>query len=421
MKIAKMAMACMCVLGGWNWCAGAEPQTAEVKMELMAEGAMRKIGGYQPQQLKLVTNKPATLKNGPNSKAALYGTIPFGGAKKLVVLDEPEGADAKLYVDANGNGDVMDDPATQWEKKVVQGQNGQSMTQYSGNIKLPLGKDENAPVVNLGAYRFDKNDPNRAQFKQTLFYYRDYALEGEVTLGGNKYPAMLVDDKATGDFSGKGAAAGAIPRLMIDRNSDGKFDFRSESFEVTKAFNIGGTTWKMSELKSDGSFKLAVSSEKVAEIKPPPNHSVGQKITAFKAKKMDGKTVNFPEDYKGKVVLLDFWATWCGPCMVEVPELVRAYGEFQPKGVEILGISLDQPNSADRVKSVTGEHKMTWPQVYDGKFWKAEIAQLYDVHSIPAAFLVDGDTGEILAVGNSLRGPNLAKTFEAALEKKGKK
>jgi len=116
--------------------------------------------------------------------------------------------------------------------------------------------------------------------------------------------------------------------------------------------------------------------------------------------------------------MLDFWATWCGPCMGEVPGLAKAYGEFHPKGIEILGISLDQPKAEDTIKKVTGEKGMTWPQVYDGKFWQAEVAQLYGIESIPSAYLVDGDTGEVLAAGTSLRGENLAKSFQAALEKK---
>ena len=210
---------------------------------------------------------------------------------------------------------------------------------------------------------------------------------------------------------------------MIDINGDGKFTPRGEVFESTKPFHVKGTTWalKASDGASGAPVAIAASNVKVPEIALPPNHGVGQKITPFTAKRMDGKPVNFPADYKGKIVLLDFWATWCGPCMAEVDGLVSAYNEYRPQGVEILGISLDQPNAAKRVKAVTAEKDMAWPQVYDGKFWQAAVAQKYGINSIPAAFLVDGDTGEILATGGSLRGGNLAETLKKAVEKKGSK
>src|SRR5216117_3740266 len=96
---------------------GAAQPTADVKLDLIQEGAMKKLCGYMPQQLKLSETKPEALTKSPDTISPLYGTIEFAGAKHLILLDEPEGHDGKLYVDANGNGDLTDDPPTTWTKK----------------------------------------------------------------------------------------------------------------------------------------------------------------------------------------------------------------------------------------------------------------------------------------------------------------
>src|SRR5256885_9369422 len=142
--------------------------TADAKMGVMAKGAMQKMGGYRPQQVKMSTDKPADLKKAPEMAAPMYGSIEFGGKSYLMAIDEPEGKDAKLYVDANGNGDLTDDPAAKWEKKELSGPGGKKVIQYFGAFRLPLGSGEKAPLVQLECYRFDKNDPQRAQLKDTF-------------------------------------------------------------------------------------------------------------------------------------------------------------------------------------------------------------------------------------------------------------
>ena len=90
---------------------------------------------------------------------------------------------------------------------------------------------------------------------------------------------------------------------------------------------------------------------------------------------------------QGKVVLVDFWATWCGPCMAEVPNVVKAFEKLHGKGFEIVGISLDSDKA--KLVSVTKEKGMTWPQYFDGKGWKNEFAQKYGINSIPRMWLVN--------------------------------
>jgi thiol-disulfide isomerase/thioredoxin len=99
----------------------------------------------------------------------------------------------------------------------------------------------------------------------------------------------------------------------------------------------------------------------------------------------DGSPVNLAS-LRGKVVLIDFWATWCGPCMKEVPNVVAAYKKYRDQGFEIIGISLDQ--SKDAMFKVNQEKEMTWPQYFDGKGWQNEIATRFHIRAIPAMWLV---------------------------------
>ena len=103
---------------------------------------------------------------------------------------------------------------------------------------------------------------------------------------------------------------------------------------------------------------------------------------------IDGREVDLSK-MKGKVVLIDFWATWCGPCVAEIPNLKKTYDKLHSKGFEVIGISLD--SSEEKLKKFVKDRDMPWPQYFDGKGWKNKISTQYGIRSIPAMWLVDKD------------------------------
>jgi peroxiredoxin len=110
--------------------------------------------------------------------------------------------------------------------------------------------------------------------------------------------------------------------------------------------------------------------------------------------------------FRGKYVLIDFWASWCGPCRQENPNVVKAFNAYNSKGFTVLGVSLDQPTAKDKWMKAIHDDKLTWTQVSDLKYWKNDVAVQYGIQAIPQNYLIDPQ-GKI--VGKNLRGEALNK------------
>ncbi|MET6999914.1 peroxiredoxin family protein [Chitinophaga defluvii] len=139
--------------------------------------------------------------------------------------------------------------------------------------------------------------------------------------------------------------------------------------------------------------------------------AIGAPAMEFTQNDVNGKPIKL-SDYKGKYVLVDFWASWCGPCRAENPNVLENYEKYHDKGFEILGVSLDDKKE-NWVKAIKDDG-LTWQHVSDLKGWKNEVAKQYNIRAVPSNFLLDKE-GKIIAV--NLRAEDLGKKLAEIYDK----
>jgi thiol-disulfide isomerase/thioredoxin len=372
--------------------------SGELKETFIEKGITAKTGGFRPERAPMEEASDLIKKEPEGLTNKKYGAIKINDLSWAFLLDEPEEGDAKLYLDTNQDGDLTNDPGTEWTAKAVG-----KYTQYngSGQIQLPNGK-----LGTVMMYRFDPTEERRAPLKNTLLFYSDFGYEFEFQLDGESLKTFVA-----------GTVSDSTP-LPIDRDGNGRISSRFEVAKVGEPFNFTGTTYRF--LANEGKLSLKEETDAIAQLPPPPDLRLGKTAISFTAKAMDGTDVEFPKSYAGKIVMLDFWATWCGPCIGEVPNMKQAYEDWHDKGFEILGVSLDDEKDEEKLKEFVTEKKLPWAQIYDGKGWDAEQAIRYDVSGIPFVLLVDGDSGKILGTSRELRGKGLSEYVGKQLEEKSK-
>jgi thiol-disulfide isomerase/thioredoxin len=148
----------------------------------------------------------------------------------------------------------------------------------------------------------------------------------------------------------------------------------------------------------------------VKDLETARRLAVGAEPIPFEVVGIKGEKLS-PAEFKGKVLLLDFWATWCGPCKVEMPNVKRVYEKYNKAGFEIVGISLDRSRSD--FDAYLDKYGISWPQFFDGKYWQNDVAVQYGVRSIPATYLIDRK-GKIRY--KSLRGRQLEVAVQKLLK-----
>ena len=273
----------------------------------------------------------------------------------------------------------------------------------NGKINITLGKENDSATgtANNDAYQEIKTQMNGIRTKLNAIY----EAMGDSTLSDEQKEAKQKEGMQLQEEAEKIIKEGVEKNIT---NPVGVFLFQQTYYNNSTAENEALLQQVPANYQDNEAIKrikeLTENQKKTA---------VGTPFIDFEMQTPEGKTVKL-SDYvgKGKVVLVDFWASWCGPCRQEMPHLVEAYAKYKGKNFEIVGVSLDQDAAA--WKTAIEKLNMTWPQMSDLKFWQSEGAQLYAVNSIPHTVLIDGK-GTIIARG--LRGDQLEAKIEEAVKK----
>jgi S1-C subfamily serine protease/thiol-disulfide isomerase/thioredoxin len=355
------------------------------------------VGYYRPARIDLTEDAPIKPKAEPTYRSKpLYGVLRLGetaNSSFLVAIDEPTDGEPKIYIDRDGTGDLTRGPGD-WQRN-----NRGSF--FIGQVAIDVPYTTGKIPYKFSFYRMKARQPN------ALFYYRSSGRQGQVTLDGRSYRVLVMDDNADGRFDDLSHGS-----LIIDLNQDNKLDATMDSaeyFRLDEPFNVHGNVWEVASLSPDG-LRIALRRSK-ASVPIKSYIDVGYQAPDFSAQGLDGQPIHLKtEAAKGRYVLLDFWASWCGPCRHEFPAISRAYAQYKNHGLTVIGVNLD----SDRAKAVAAaeQAKLSYPHVFDGRGWKSEVAALYRIHGIPQILLIDSN---LKIVAKNLRGPMLEKRLRELL------
>jgi len=389
-----------------------EPAPGEAKPETPApgpsatfklqpqQGVMGKlVSYYRPVRVMLSAKPEEKLTKEPqyNSKEPLYGTLQVGDGPDnhiTLVVDEAEGKPPRVYLDRNNDQDLTNDGPGEWSRDA-----GDILALSDVVIDVPY-KTGKVPYT-FQFYRF-KN-----RLHDAVLCYRDADREGEITSDGKTYKIAVLDENADGRFDDLDADT-----MLIDLNQDGRLEGDPDSAEfysLAEPFNVHGKVWQAASLSPDGTELVLRPSDAKVEMKMYLD--VGYPAPAFAGKDLDDKSIDLKQSPAGtKYVLLDFWASWCGPCRSEFPNFRRLYAQYKDHGLRVIGVNLDEDHT--RAADAAKKEMLDYPHVFDGKGWENAVAVLYRVHGIPQTYLLDAD---LKIVAKDLRGEGLAARLRELL------
>jgi peroxiredoxin len=344
-----------------------------------------------------------TIKNAAN-KPLLLQEIPYGG-KPIITLDS-------ITLDANGK----------YNFEFIAQQEGIYRLSSGEELDISFINDEaqiqiNADATNFASYTV-KGSPNSAALIQYMKSYRSkdsslfatlYALDNLQQSNGKDSSIFYLQQqketkiKALNDHIENTINNSSSPALIYFA-----LGMALRSMEINKVLAIAKAVAEKTKAAPLAEF-VTILNGQVQAASPASAITVGAMAPEIALQDPNGKIITL-SSLKGKYVLVDFWASWCGPCRRENPNVVAAYAQFKLKNFTILGVSLDD-NKADWLAAIQ-QDKLNWLQISDLKKWESTVVNSYQIQGIPFNVLLD-PTGKIIAT--DLRGGALQNTLKQLL------
>lgn len=377
------------------WAAHVHARPLEAETVVLEWAPGMEPSGTGMQQGKLSTSTPASVRRPPSGGNLLWGDVELAGRRYPFAVEPPASPNdsATLYVDRNGDGDLTNDDPERYA--------GTGERRSAARVKFDV------PSIPYVAWLFTNLGAPQPSFGVYALTHR----RGKLALpGGPPIPVYVGDDHSDGTFRAE--------RITVDWDQNGRVE-KIDRLQVGDSCFLRGRVVRLMGYDARAgkvTFKVSSASS------PPPGTvnaeaflagepQVGKMPPPLDVPDLDGRAISL-SDYRGRLVLVDFWATWCGPCLAELPNVEALYARYHANGLEVIGVSLDSDLNA--LRAFVKEKNMPWRQACDAMGWKSTIAERWHVQGIPATFLIGRD-GTIVAL--NARGRHLESLVEQHLKK----
>jgi thiol-disulfide isomerase/thioredoxin len=349
-----------------------------------AEGIVSLTGACFIRGIKLEADPLEGIDWPEAEGAALYGELRLAEDRHAVMIDRAD-ARIRLHVDADRSGMLA---PFEWERMLADGS-------LLASVPLEIGFADGTTAPYRLFVMWSPFTPT------VLTYCRDTYREGTIDLDGRTFDLAIIDEDTDGRYD---RLEGGV--LLIDVDGDGQLLAASDSherFRLDAPFNLDGIVRRVVSVMPDGSHIRVEESDE--DVPPKPALLVGFPAPNFEAVDSAGEPVSI-EGLRGSIVVLDFWAGWCDPCIAELPTLQAIANEFADAGIVVLGINVDR--SVGEFEKAVADHGIDYRQVYDGA--DGPVDTLYRIEGIPMTYIIDRDG---IICGRGLRGRQVRDAVEA--------